>query len=163
GQDNAIIDDVDEQPVQELAHNVDNVFQADDYLMRLILINMIMYDQYVKDNTVPVVHSNVSSVLNDDYMMIYNDMFEPHAQSVSNTSQNIIVETLLTAELATYKEQVELYKRRAKFELIEREQKINEQLRLVISDRNFKEDTLKKELHSIKLQLAFTINITTQW
>ncbi|GJU08472.1 hypothetical protein Tco_1124902 [Tanacetum coccineum] len=30
GQDNAIDEDVDEQPVQNLAHNVDNVFQADD-------------------------------------------------------------------------------------------------------------------------------------
>ncbi|GJR93230.1 hypothetical protein Tco_0265404 [Tanacetum coccineum] len=33
--------------------------------------NMIMYDQYVKDNAVPVVQSNVSSVPNDAYMMIY--------------------------------------------------------------------------------------------
>nr|GFC56508.1 integrase, catalytic region, zinc finger, CCHC-type, peptidase aspartic, catalytic [Tanacetum cinerariifolium] len=31
GQDNAFDDDVDEQPVQDLALNVDNVFQADDY------------------------------------------------------------------------------------------------------------------------------------
>nr|GEY54530.1 integrase, catalytic region, zinc finger, CCHC-type, peptidase aspartic, catalytic [Tanacetum cinerariifolium] len=85
--------------------------------------------EYVKDNEVSVVHSNASSVRNDTFMMIYNDM-----------------------------EQVELYERRAKFELTEREQKINEQLRLVISDRNFKEETLKHELHSIKLQLASTIN-----
>nr|GEU37223.1 hypothetical protein [Tanacetum cinerariifolium] len=70
--------------------------------------NMIPYDQYVKDNEVPLVHSNVSSVPNDAYMMIYNDMYEPHAQSVSNTSQNTVVENSLTAELATYKEQVEL-------------------------------------------------------
>nr|GEZ62253.1 hypothetical protein [Tanacetum cinerariifolium] len=106
--------------------------------------NMISYDQYVKDNEVPVVHSNVSSVPNDAFMMIYNDMCEPHAQSVSNPSRNTIVENSLTAELATYKEQVELYERWAKFELIEREQKINEQLRLVISDRNFKDETLKR-------------------
>nr|GFB06194.1 hypothetical protein [Tanacetum cinerariifolium] len=91
--------------------------------------NMIPYDQYVKDIDVPVVHSNASSVPNDTFMMIYDDM-----------------------------EQVELYERRAKFELTEREQKINEQLRLVISDRNFKEETLKRELHSIKLQLTSTIN-----
>ncbi|GJT11856.1 retrovirus-related pol polyprotein from transposon TNT 1-94, partial [Tanacetum coccineum] len=31
GQDNTIDEDVDEQPVQDLALNVDNVFQADDY------------------------------------------------------------------------------------------------------------------------------------
>nr|GEV59289.1 integrase, catalytic region, zinc finger, CCHC-type, peptidase aspartic, catalytic [Tanacetum cinerariifolium] len=178
GQDNAFDDDVDEQPVQELALNVDNVFQAEDcdafdsnvdeapttqtMLMANLSAdlvtdetgpsydsdilsevqdhdhyqdvvcayheeqtmhdnvqlnyvvdshadntsdsNMILYDQYVKDNEVPVVHSNVSSVLNDAYMMIYNDMYEPHAQSVSNTSWNTVVENSLTAELATYKE-----------------------------------------------------------
>nr|GFB63474.1 hypothetical protein [Tanacetum cinerariifolium] len=120
--------------------------------------NMIPYDQYVKDNEVTSVHSNVSSILNDTFMMIYNDMCEPLAQSVSNPSRNTVVKNSLTAELATYKEQVELYERRAKFKLTDREQKINEQLRLVISDRNFKEETLKRDIHSIKLQLASTIN-----
>nr|GEX25590.1 hypothetical protein [Tanacetum cinerariifolium] len=231
--DNAFDDDVDEQPIQDLALNVENVFQADDYdafdsdvdeaptAQTMFMANlssadpvtdeagpssdsdnlseiqdhdhyqdavcahheehamhdsvqlhhavdshadytsdsnMIPYDQYVKDNEVPVVHIDVSSVPVDAFMMTYNDICKPHTQSVSNPSQNIVVENLLTAEQATYKEQVELYKRRAKFELTEREQKINEQLRLVISDCNFKEETLKKELHSIKLQLVSTIN-----
>nr|GEZ14682.1 transposase (putative), gypsy type [Tanacetum cinerariifolium] len=195
GQDNAFDDDVDEQPVQDLALNVDNVFQADDcdafdsdvdeaptaqtmFMANLssadpvtdeaepsydsdILSevpnhdhyqdaaceyheehvmhdsvqldhvvdsqadyttnsNMIPYDQYVKDNEVPVVHSDVSSVPNDDFMMIYNDMCESHAQSVSNPSRNTVVKNSLTAELATYKEHVELYEQRAKFELTER-------------------------------------------
>nr|GEY42298.1 hypothetical protein [Tanacetum cinerariifolium] len=73
-------------------------------------------------------------------------------------SENNVVDKSLTAELATYKEQVELYERRAKFELTEREQKIDEQLRIVITDRNIKEENLKKELHSVKMQLTFTIN-----
>nr|GEY07686.1 retrovirus-related Pol polyprotein from transposon TNT 1-94 [Tanacetum cinerariifolium] len=233
GQDNAFDDDVDEQPVQDLAPNVDNVFQANDcnafdsdldeaptaqtmFMTNLssadpvtdeagpsydsdILSevpkhehyqdaacahheghvtydnvqldhiveshadytgdsNMISYDQYVKDNEVPVVHSDASSVPTDAFMMMYNDMCESHDQSVSNTSRNTVVKNSLTVELATYKEHVELYEQRAKFELTEREQKINEQLSLVISDRNFKEETLKKELHSIKLQLASTIH-----
>ncbi|GKC14633.1 hypothetical protein Tco_1011415 [Tanacetum coccineum] len=232
-QDNAIDEDVDEQPVQDLALNMDNVFQADDcdafdsdvdeaqtaqtmFMANLssadpvydeagpsydsnILSevhdhdhyqdavcehheehemhddvqpnyvvdshanytsdsNMIPYDQYVKDNAVPVVQSNVSSVPNDAYMMIFNDMHEPHAQSVSDTTRNTVVDNSLTAELATYKEQVELYERRARFELTEREQKIDEQLRIVITDRNIKEENLKKELHSVKMQLASTIN-----
>nr|GEW90350.1 hypothetical protein [Tanacetum cinerariifolium] len=228
GQDNAFDDDVDEQPVQDLALNVDNVFQADDcdafdsnvdeaptaqtmfmanlssadpvtdeagpsydsdilsevpdhdhYLddacanheehvmhdsVQLDHVvdlhidyttdsNMIPYDQYVKDRVVPVVHNDVLSVPNDAFMMIYNDMCESHAQSVSNPSRNTVVKNSLTAELATYKEHVELYEQRAKFELTVREQKINEQLRLVISDRNFKE-TLKRELHS-KIATSF--------
>ncbi|GJS80473.1 retrovirus-related pol polyprotein from transposon TNT 1-94 [Tanacetum coccineum] len=233
GQDNAVDEDVDEQPVQDLALNVDNVFQADDcdafdsdvdeaptaqtmFMANLssadpvydeagpsydsdILSevhdndhyqdavcehhevhemhddvqpnyvvdshadytsdsNMIPYDQYVKDNAVPVVQSNVSSVPNDAYMMILNDMHEQPAQYASVTTQNNVVDKSLTAELATYKEQVELYERRAKFELTEREQKIDEQLRIVITDRNIKEENLKRELHSLKLQLTSTIN-----
>ncbi|GJV77359.1 retrovirus-related pol polyprotein from transposon TNT 1-94 [Tanacetum coccineum] len=209
-QDNTVDEDVDEQPVQDLALNVDNMFQADDcdafdsdvdkaptektmfmanlssvdpdavcehheehemhdnVLTKTTLLttcrfitsnrNMIPYDQYVKDNAVPVVQSNVSSVTNDAYMMIYNDMCEPHAQFVSKTTQNIVVNNSLTAELETYKEQVKLYERRARFELTKREQKIDEQLRIVITDRNIKEENLKKELHSVKLQLTSTIN-----
>ncbi|GKB55982.1 hypothetical protein Tco_0912168 [Tanacetum coccineum] len=226
GQDTAVDEDVDEQPVQDLALNVDNVFQADDcdafdsdvdeaptahtmFMANLssaypvydeaglsydsdILSevhdndhyqdavcehhevhemhddvqpnyvvdshadytndsNMIPYDQYVKDNAVPDIQSNVSSVPNDAYMMILNDIYEPSAQCVSVTTQNNVVDNSLTAELATYKEQVELYEKRAKFELTEREQKINEQLRVVIADRNRKEENLKRELHSVKL------------
>ncbi|GJV15780.1 hypothetical protein Tco_1361103 [Tanacetum coccineum] len=183
GQDNAVDEDVDEQPIQDLALNVDNVFQANDcdafdsdvdeapmaqtmFMANLSSAdpvydkvgNMIPYDQYVKDNAVPVVQSNVSSVLNDAYMMIYNDNVNHHAQSVSKTTRNTVVDNSLTAELATYKEQVELYERWARFELTEREQKIDEQLRIVIDDRNIKEENLKKELHSVKLQLASTIN-----
>nr|GFA25807.1 hypothetical protein [Tanacetum cinerariifolium] len=116
-----------------------------------------MCDQYVKDNDVSVVQCNASSVRNDTFIMIYDDMCEPHDQSVSYPSQNTVVKNSLTAELAIYKEHVELYEQLAMFELTEREQKINKQLRIVSSDRNFKEETLKKDLHSIKLQLASTI------
>ncbi|GJV95765.1 retrovirus-related pol polyprotein from transposon TNT 1-94 [Tanacetum coccineum] len=232
-QDNAVDEDVDEQLVQDLALNVDNVFQADDcdafdsdvdeaptaqtmFMANLSYAdpvydeagpsydsdilsevhdhdhyqdaicehheehemhddvqpnyvvdshaddtsdsNMIPYDQYVKDNTVLVVQNNVSFVPNDAYMMILNDIYEPSAQCVFVTSQNNVVDNSLSAELATYKEQVELYERRAKFELTKREQKIDEQLRIVIADRNRKEENLKRELHSVKLQLTSTIN-----
>nr|GEU44491.1 integrase, catalytic region, zinc finger, CCHC-type, peptidase aspartic, catalytic [Tanacetum cinerariifolium] len=71
---------------------------------------------------------------------------------------NNVVDKSLTAELATYKEQVELYERRARFELTKREQKIDEQLRIVITEHNIKEENLKTELHSVKMQLASTIN-----
>nr|GEW73384.1 hypothetical protein [Tanacetum cinerariifolium] len=85
----------------------------------------MMHDSYVKDNEVPVVHSDVSSVPTNAFMMIYDDMCEPHDQSVSYPSRNTAVQNSLTAELATYKEHVELYEQRAKFKLTEREQKIN--------------------------------------
>nr|GFC02054.1 hypothetical protein [Tanacetum cinerariifolium] len=89
----------------------------------------VMHDSVQLDHVVDLhadVHSNASSVPNDTFMMIYDDMCEPIATSVSNSSWNTVVKNSLTAELATYREQVKLYERRAKFELTEREQKINE-------------------------------------
>nr|GEU53738.1 hypothetical protein [Tanacetum cinerariifolium] len=66
--------------------------------------------EYVKDNAVPVKQGNVSSVPNDAYMMIYNDMYEPHAQSVSKTSRNTVVENLLTANLQHIKNKLNCMK-----------------------------------------------------
>ncbi|GJY36221.1 hypothetical protein Tco_0421599 [Tanacetum coccineum] len=142
----------------EMHDDVQPTYIVDSHAYYTSDSNMILYDQYVKDNAVPIVQSNVSSVPNDAYMMIFNNMHEPHAQSVSDTTRNTVVDNSLTAGLVTYKEQVELYKRRARFELKEREQKIDEQLIIVIIDRNIKEENLKKELHSVKMQLASTIN-----
>ncbi|GJZ61383.1 integrase, catalytic region, zinc finger, CCHC-type containing protein [Tanacetum coccineum] len=162
GQDNVIDEDVDEQLVQDLALNVDNVFQADDCDAFDSDVDEAPTAQttirILFDNAMPVVQSNVSSVPNDAYMMIFNDMHEPHAQYVSDTTRNTVVDNSLIAELATYKEYAELYERRSKFELTEREQKIDEQLRIVITNHNIKEEKLKKELHSVKMQLASTIN-----
>nr|GEY08535.1 hypothetical protein [Tanacetum cinerariifolium] len=181
-QENEVALDAEQLLFQDLALNVDNVFQAEEcdafdsdvdeaptaqtmFMANLSSADPITdeagpsYDSNIlsEDIDVSIVHSNASSVPNDTFMMIYDDMCESIALSMSNSSRNAVVKNSLTAELATYREQVELYERRAKFELTEREQKINEQLRIVISDRNFKEETLKRDLHSIKLQLASTI------
>ncbi|GKB31942.1 integrase, catalytic region, zinc finger, CCHC-type containing protein [Tanacetum coccineum] len=155
GQDNAIDEDVDEQPVQDLTLNLDNMFQVDDCdtfdsdideaptAQTMFMANLSsagpvydeaglsydsdilsevhdpdhyqdvvcehheeheMHDDYVKDNAVPVVQSNVSSVPNDAFMMILNDMYEQPAQYVSITTQNNVVDNSLTAELVTNKE-----------------------------------------------------------
>nr|GEW99604.1 hypothetical protein [Tanacetum cinerariifolium] len=156
--DNTSDEDVDEQPVQDLALNVDNMFQADDCdafdydvdealaAQTMFMANLSSAD-HVNDEAGPSYDSdilfkvhdhdhyqdavfckgqrdasctnNVSSIPNDAYMIIYNDMYEPHAQSVSKTSRNTVVENLLTTELATYKEQVELYERRVSYWLQE--------------------------------------------
>nr|GEU77640.1 putative ribonuclease H-like domain-containing protein [Tanacetum cinerariifolium] len=123
---------------EQLLFLADTVFQADDYdvfdsdvdeaptAQTMFMANLSSADpitdeagpsydsdilsEYVKDNEVPVIHSDVSSVPNDAFMMIYNDMCEPHAQSVSNPSRKTVVKNSLTAELATYKKQVKLPK-----------------------------------------------------
>ncbi|GKB30718.1 hypothetical protein Tco_0870119 [Tanacetum coccineum] len=94
--------------------------------------NIIPYEQYVKDNIA--------------------------AQFVSANEHNKVVYESLTVELARYTEQVELYEKRSRFELTEREQKIDEKLRIIITDHDYKEESLKKELHSVKMQLHSTIN-----
>nr|GEY78436.1 hypothetical protein [Tanacetum cinerariifolium] len=144
--------------VHDMHEDVQPNYVVDSHIDYTSDSNMIMYDQYVKDNAVQVVQSNVSAIPNDACMMILNDMHEPPAQHVSVTTQYKVVDKSLTAELATYKEQVELYERRARFKLTEKEQNIDEQLRIVITDGNIKEEKLKKELHYVKMQLASTIH-----
>nr|GEX06960.1 reverse transcriptase domain-containing protein [Tanacetum cinerariifolium] len=61
-----------------------------------------------------------------------NDMIQ-QAHLVT-TPGHVVLSNTPNAELAAYKEEVELYERRAKFELTERELKIHDQLKSVISD-----------------------------
>ncbi|GJX57429.1 hypothetical protein Tco_0287326 [Tanacetum coccineum] len=154
GQDNVVDEDVNEQPVQDLALTVDNVFQTDDCdafdsdvdeaptTQTMFMANISstypvydeaspsydsdilsevpdhdnyqdavcehhdvheMHDDHVKDNAVPVVQSNVSSVPNDAYMMILNEMHEQATQCVSANEHNKVVNASLTVELARYK------------------------------------------------------------
>ncbi|GKB33575.1 hypothetical protein Tco_0872976 [Tanacetum coccineum] len=60
----------------EMHDDVQPNYVVDSHVDYISDSNMIPYDQYVKDNTVPVVQSNVSYVPNDAYMMILNDMHE---------------------------------------------------------------------------------------
>nr|GEW46655.1 retrotransposon protein, putative, Ty3-gypsy subclass [Tanacetum cinerariifolium] len=141
--------------VHEMHDDVQPNYVVDSHADYTSKSNKILY---VKENAVPVVQSNVSSVPNDAYMMIVNDIHEQPTQHVSVITQNKVVDNSLSTELATYKEQVKLYERRAKFELTKTEQKIDEQLRIVITDCNIKEENLKKELHFVNMQLSSTIN-----
>ncbi|GJW37274.1 hypothetical protein Tco_0060194 [Tanacetum coccineum] len=99
-------------------------------------------------------------VVNSDAEYTSDGNIIPYDQYVKNNTEQVlqIVNESLTAELARYKEQVKIYEKRARFELTEREQKIDEQMRIIITDRNIKEKSLKKELHSVKMQLNSTID-----
>ncbi|GJY70765.1 hypothetical protein Tco_0474468 [Tanacetum coccineum] len=66
------------------------------------------------DETTPVsvVQNNASMVPNDAYVMIDNDVHESDVLSVSHTPRNTIVNNLLNAELATYRNKLNLYERK---------------------------------------------------
>ncbi|GJW69440.1 hypothetical protein Tco_0123864 [Tanacetum coccineum] len=134
GQDNVVDEDVDEQSVHDLALNVDNVFQADDLdhvydeaspsydsdiLSRVpdcdnYLDAICEHHEYVKGNAVSVVQSNVSSIPNDAYVMIINEMHEQASQSVSaneqNKKENKYLEEFLDMKALKEKVEDKLYK-----------------------------------------------------
>nr|GFB09388.1 hypothetical protein [Tanacetum cinerariifolium] len=89
--------------------SVDPITMKPDHLMIRIfcLSNMIPYDQYVKDIDMSVVHNNASSVPNDTFMMIFDDMCESITPSMSNSSRNAVVENSLTLNMESLKEKVE--------------------------------------------------------
>ncbi|GJV98211.1 retrovirus-related pol polyprotein from transposon TNT 1-94, partial [Tanacetum coccineum] len=182
--------DVDNQPVQDLALNNDNIFQADECdafdsnvndeptAQSIFMANMssagvtnqdeheihnevqqanvvdstsvdignsnvILYEQYLSIDNISVVPSCASFALNDVCVSSDNDAFVPHDP--------------IATELKIYKEQVTIYDQRAKFELTEREQRMDDQMRMLIQNLNRTKENLKKELHSVKLQLNSTM------
>ncbi|GJZ98654.1 retrovirus-related pol polyprotein from transposon TNT 1-94 [Tanacetum coccineum] len=183
--------DVDNQPVQDLARNEDNIFQADKcdtfdsdvddeptsqsiFMANLSSVGLanlqasssnastlsesnvidstsvdmgnsyvIPYEQHLKVNNTSVVPSCASSDLNDASVLSNDDVYVPHDP--------------LVTELKIYKEQVAMYEQRAKFELTEHEQRMDDQMRVLIQTRNKMEENLKKELHYVKLQINSTL------
>ncbi|GJX91896.1 hypothetical protein Tco_0345222, partial [Tanacetum coccineum] len=151
------VDHMDEyHEVHEMQNDVQHNYVVDSDADYTSDSNIIPYDQYVEDNEEHVVQSNVSSVRNDALMSILDEMHEQGVQSMSVNKQDKVVNDSVTSELARYKELVGVYEQRAKFELTDRERKIDEQMRIIISDRNQKETSLKSELHSAQLQLLPT-------
>ncbi|GJV74083.1 retrovirus-related pol polyprotein from transposon TNT 1-94 [Tanacetum coccineum] len=107
------IDSVGEyHKVHEMQHDVQQNYIVDSDTKYTSDSNIIPYEQYVKDNVVQVVQSNVSFMPNDALMMIINDMHEQAAQCVSANEQNKVINESLTAKLARYKEQVVIYEKR---------------------------------------------------
>ncbi|GJT21810.1 hypothetical protein Tco_0891747 [Tanacetum coccineum] len=153
------VDHMDEyHEVHEMQSDVQHNYVVDSDADYTSDSNIIPYDQYVEDNEEHVVQSDVSSVRNDALISILDEMHEQGVQSMSANKQVKVVNDTLTSELARYEELVGVYEQRAKFELTDREQKIDEQMRIIISDRNRKETSLKSELHSAQLQLRSTLN-----
>ncbi|GKF62404.1 hypothetical protein Tco_0182458, partial [Tanacetum coccineum] len=152
-------DDVDDPNEKDLALNVDHIFEADQCeafdsnvdkapnIQTMFMVNLSsedpIYDEagpsydsntlfeYMEDNKEHVVQSNVSSVRNGALMSIIDDMHEQGVQSMSVNKQDKVVNDLVTSKLARYKELVRVYEQRAKFELTDRERKIDEQMRII--------------------------------
>ncbi|GJS60674.1 retrovirus-related pol polyprotein from transposon TNT 1-94 [Tanacetum coccineum] len=128
-------------------HEIHNKVQPSDVInttsVHMGNSNVIPYEQYLSVNDIFGVPSCASSALNSVCVSPVNDAFVPHDP--------------IATELKIYKEQVAIYEQRAKFELTEREQRMDDQMRMLIQNHNKMEENLKKELHSFKLQLKSTM------
>ncbi|GJX50547.1 retrovirus-related pol polyprotein from transposon TNT 1-94 [Tanacetum coccineum] len=141
--ENAIDHSVTNQDRHEIYNEVQQANVIDSTTIDMGNSNVIPYEQYLSVNNVSVVPSCASSALNDACVLFNNDAYVPHDP--------------IATELKIYKEQVAIYEQRAKFELTEREQRMDDQMRMLIQNRNKTEENLKKELHSVKLQLNSTM------
>ncbi|GJV09706.1 retrovirus-related pol polyprotein from transposon TNT 1-94 [Tanacetum coccineum] len=143
--------------VHEMQTDEQHNYVVDSYTDYTSNSNTIPYDQYMEDNEDHVVQRDVSSVRNDALMSILDEMHEQGVQSRLTNKPDMVMNDSVTSELARYKELVGEYEKRAKFELTDRERKIDEQMRIIISDRNRKETSLKSELHSAQILLSSTV------
>ncbi|GJT03430.1 hypothetical protein Tco_0824599 [Tanacetum coccineum] len=136
--ENAIDHSVTNQDEHEIHNEVQHSNVNDSTSVYMGNNNVIPYQQYLSVNNISVVLSCASSTLNNVCVSSDNDAFVPH-DPIAN-------------ELKIYKEQVVIYGQHAKFELTEHEQRMDDQMRMLIQNRNKTEENLKKELHSVKLQ-----------
>ncbi|GJU84733.1 retrovirus-related pol polyprotein from transposon TNT 1-94 [Tanacetum coccineum] len=176
-------DDVDDSPENDLALNVDHVFEADECdafdsdvdegptSQTMFMANLTSEDP-IYDEAGPSYDSNNPFEVQDhdtfvDHMDEYHEVHEMQndvqhnyvgVQSRLANKPDMVVNDSVTSELARYKELVGEYEKRAKFELTDRERKIDEQMRIIISDRNRKETSLKSELHSAQILLSSTVD-----
>ncbi|GJW31250.1 retrovirus-related pol polyprotein from transposon TNT 1-94 [Tanacetum coccineum] len=183
-------DDVDDSPENDLALNVDHIFEADQCdafdsdvdeapnVQTMFMVNLSsedpIYDEAASHDPPRILHLSIWKTTkkmvykvmylqykimqrNDALMSILDEMHEQGVQSRLANKPDMVVNDSVTSELARYKELVGEYEKRAKFELTDRERKIDEQMRIIISDRNRKETSLKSELHSAQILLSSTV------
>ncbi|GJV50472.1 hypothetical protein Tco_1440684 [Tanacetum coccineum] len=157
GQTNTFDDDVDEGPVQDMAKNEDNIIQADQ-------CDAFEYDVDEAPTAQTLFMANLSSAepVYDEAGPSYDSdtlsEVQAHDNSLDNMNEYHAEHEMQNNVQPNDVELAEVYEKRPQFELTERELMIDTQMRVIIKDHNVKEESLKKELHSVKTQLNSTIN-----
>ncbi|GJY42687.1 hypothetical protein Tco_0430900 [Tanacetum coccineum] len=116
--ENVVDHSVTNQDEHEIHNEVQQSNVIDSTSVYMGNSNVIPYEQYLSVNNIFVVPSCASSTLNNVCVSSANDAFVPH-DPIAN-------------ELKIYKEQVSIYEQRAKFKLTEREQRMDDQMRMLI-------------------------------
>ncbi|GKB83795.1 hypothetical protein Tco_0950690, partial [Tanacetum coccineum] len=136
--ENAIDHSVFNQDEHEIHNKVQPSNVIDSTSVHMGNNNVIPYEQYLSVNDISVVPSCASSALNSVCVSPVNDAIVPHDP--------------IAIELKIYKEQVAIYEQRAKFELTECEQRMDDQMqsKFLTDFSNLKHlnDKLENKLHS---------------
>ncbi|GJX61170.1 hypothetical protein Tco_0294070 [Tanacetum coccineum] len=168
GLDNAIDEDVDEQPVQDVSSNVDNVFQADDCdaydsdvddaptAQTLFMANLSSADP-VYDEAGPSYDSDVLSEVqaHDHYQDAVCDHHEEHEMHDDYVKDNAVPVVQNNASMVPNDAYVMIDNDLHDSDV----RSVSHTPRNTVANNllNAETENLKKELHSIKLQLASTI------
>nr|GEX39205.1 probable NADH dehydrogenase [ubiquinone] 1 alpha subcomplex subunit 5, mitochondrial [Tanacetum cinerariifolium] len=119
-----------EHNVQEMQYSDQPVIDDDLNIEITSDINVISYDQYIKESEYELVQSNASPV--QQYAMIMSvieEMSNQVAKSNAVNQENKTVNESLIAELERCKDQIKNFKERQKFDLTNKEKYIDGQMR----------------------------------
>ncbi|GJT13706.1 putative ribonuclease H-like domain-containing protein [Tanacetum coccineum] len=114
----------------------------------------------------PVFNNNTdTNISNDSNMISYEQYLKETETTMTNQvakcneidKENKLINESLNAELEKYKEQIKLFEERQQFDLNNREKYIDDQLRMLIVDKNAKVTDTKNQIHSLKQQLNATV------
>ncbi|PWA93819.1 Integrase, catalytic region, Zinc finger, CCHC-type, Peptidase aspartic, catalytic [Artemisia annua] len=105
--------------------------------------NVVSCEQYLK--------RNVETALPSDDSSVENEIGEYDEYTA------VIPDGTLTTRINILKDQVNMYQQRVKFELTEREQKMDWQMCTYITERNLKEEELRMEIKSLQNQIDQTV------
>ncbi|GKC10714.1 hypothetical protein Tco_1007496 [Tanacetum coccineum] len=143
------------------------IFKGDNRNRETLLPELMIF---FKDKMLLMQAQENGAVLDEEELLFLADECDAFDSDVDDepTAQSIFMANLSSIGPANLQpvhqmhpsylsKQVAMYEQRAKFDLTLREQKMDEQMSILIQDHNKKEENLKKELHSVKLQLNSTI------
>nr|GEU36108.1 uncharacterized mitochondrial protein AtMg00810-like [Tanacetum cinerariifolium] len=153
--DNNVFDNI----VQELQYSDQPPFIDDSNIETTSDSNVISYEQCLKESENEAVQSTTSPAQQDALILsVLEEMSNQVAKCNVVDNYNKIINESLTAELERYKEQVNNFKERQKFDLNDREKYIDSQLRDQKIDKHLDEiidlEKKRKELDNIVYKIA---------
>nr|GEX03392.1 putative zinc finger, CCHC-type [Tanacetum cinerariifolium] len=153
--------DVDDLPVHDMAQNDPNIFQVDDYdafdsdfddepiAQTIFMANLssavsslqqagpsnasILFEALNMENTIN--HHEIPNNDNEESVVPIGASFVEYDNYMLHENSDYVPDNSFTMTLNIYKDHVAIYEQRAKFELIDRKQRMDDQMRMLIQEQ----------------------------